>query len=211
MSRWRGANSSDSFLVTASACGDCSSNRLTLMTPIFSAACALATPENITATARTAAGKNFEPIIFNPSPLEGVTDGELEALHLVAEIPIRWGVCVQRRCVAEAQQAKRRQPLHAEPYGFLQPIILETVVDRVAELVIKIHAAAREDAADVVEQRDTGRPRDLSRRGNDELDLVGHDHVAAVRIAETVARAEVALLEAAHRARAATETIAERR
>src|SRR5881394_4145364 len=108
MSRWRGANSSESFLVTCSACGDCSSNRLTLMTPIFSAVCALATPETSAATATTAVGKNFEPIIFNLSPLEGVADGELEALHLVAEIPIRWGVCVQWRCVTEAQQAKRR-------------------------------------------------------------------------------------------------------
>src|SRR5262249_56106410 len=79
------------------------------------------------------------------------------------------------------------------------------------EVVKKGRATWREQAAHVGEERDGGGAGDFGWRRNDQLELVRDDHVPAVRIAQTVARAEIAFLVAADRAGAATESIAERR
>src|SRR5687767_5018025 len=62
--------------------------------------------------------------------LEGLTDRELEPLHLIGI-----GVCValvrvERHRIAEPEHPERREPLHRQPRRMLQFIILELVLDR---------------------------------------------------------------------------------
>src|SRR5690606_28900894 len=109
------------------------------------------------------------------------------------------------------QQAHRREPLYRETHRFFQPIIVELVVDRVAEAVAEIHPAGREDVADVEEEPHPRGIPELLRRRHDQLELVREQQVAAVRTTEVVARPEIALLVAAHRPRSAGVTVAERR
>src|SRR5689334_6298771 len=182
------------------------------MTPILRPPCALTAPEAKPAAATAASSQTFDPIM-NVFPLtsEGVTDGELEAFNLVAKKSIRCGVFVQRRGIAEAQQPERSQPLDADADGLLQIIIVEAVIDRVAQLVEEVDATRREHVANVEEQAHSRGSGDFRGRRDDQLELIGEQQVAAVRIAEIVARPEITFLEAAYRAWSARVAVAERR
>ena len=142
---------------------------------------------------------------------EGAADRELEALQVVAELAPGVAAIADREGIAEAEQAERREPLHADADRDAQLLQLEAGVGGKAGLVEELRVAEVEGLAEVEEHAAAHAARELRRHRHDRFELSAQRAVAAVRIAERVARAKREIAEAADRVGAADEEVPIRR
>src|SRR6185312_9637842 len=139
---------------------------------------------------------------------EGLADGELEALGLIAPIHAGLVLRIQRDAVAEPEETQRGQPFHGKSGRTLQVSITRLVGDRGHPVdAVENRIVGLEYAAHIVEQAHPGALAPFRGDGDDQLGLAGDAHVAAVGVAELVPRAQEAFAEAAHRIGAAAEIV----
>src|SRR6185312_3828363 len=90
-------------------------------------------------------------------PLEGLADGELETLGLIAPVHPGLALRVQRNAVAEPEETQRGQPFHRTSGRTLQVSITRLVGDRGHPVdAVENGLVGLEHAAHIVEQAHPG-------------------------------------------------------
>src|SRR5688572_11161190 len=175
--------------------------RPTLLKSICAVCCAL-TPVPSSATAATAASRILLLFTFSPEPLvpgrivttrsEVDAEAQLEPLDVVAERRVTVAR-IQRNRIAQSHRAERQQHVCGDTGGGSQLGSAEAEIDELPSGVEELRAVGRVNVADVDKETGTHSCRPAARPCGLQVELCCGEQISAVRIAETVLRAEAAV------------------